>query len=167
MQILIPLLLPTMVASSDFIHMNQGENDITTINIPSNAYLIRLARNKLGESGIPATFFQDFTSLGKLELWDNHLNDSGIPDFWLSGRENTITYISLYDNLLTTIRKNQFIGLHRLDYLSVGKNQLISIESGIELYFTCDSFMILRFENAGCIYRLRYSAIPCVLSWLF
>ncbi len=151
MKILIPLLLPTMVAS--FTHTNQGENDIATINIPSNANEIDLYGNNLGESGIPATFFQDFTSLWNLDLGKNHLNDSGIPDFWLSGRENTIKYISLHGNLLTTIRKNQFIGLHRLYYLSVAKNQLISIESGTELYLKCDSFMIFRFKNAGCICR--------------
>ena len=63
-------------------------------------------------------------------LYDNILENNDIPDFCFSGIASSLTDLQLHGNLLTEIRRDQFSGLNLLEFLYLGNNQIILIESG-------------------------------------
>ena len=126
-------MLPSIISSTTFEHVNQQTIDITSITEMSpDTEIADLSGNAFGDhaNGIPVTFFTGFPNLWKLDLRQNKLNEDDLPDGVFSGVAGSLTYLVLIGNQLTLIRSQLLKDLNKLEVLYLYYNIITAIEQG-------------------------------------
>ena len=130
MELLALIVMPCVTLAVIFDEDIQGHTDISQLSIGANVDTIHLHDNNLGVSGIPADFFEGLPLVHTIWLMNNNLDDLDIPDFCFDGVGDSLLDLSLGNNHLTEIRKDQFKGLHVLEQLKLHANDIHTIQIG-------------------------------------
>ncbi len=115
----------TVIAQITYDKRNQGITSILNYTIPWDTEWVRCDKNLI--TVVPAGYFQNLSSLDRVDFWNNLISD--VEDFAFVDVP-TVTWICLWKNRLRVIRRNMFSGLPLLELLELDENMIYTIQSG-------------------------------------